>query len=553
MAAAGAVETVKTQRTAGALPRAETPESVGVSSQAVLDLLDEFERQGLEYHGLMILRHGKVAFETYRRPYAAEIPHSIYSFSKSVAATAAGFAVDEGLFSLDDKIGRYFPEYRPAKNAARWNSVTLRHVITMTSGLAFDVFHQNSSPDWIQDYLHSKLRDEPGAVFHYTNECAYLISVLVRRLTGQTMWEYLTPRLFVPLGIDVPFTETDQQGNPGGGWGIIWKLEDSAKFIQCYLDHGRWNGAQVIPAWWADEATRKQEDNSGNVKADSNVGYGYQFWMCALPNTFAARGMFCQQGVGMRDHDAVFVYFGADADEQKPFDVIYPHFPGGFFEGARAADPAVLAELSRRGSSLSFPQPPGSRRVPVLEEKLGRTVLKLRRQLLLNIAGYPQGLFPMTVNQMCVDRAGNMTDITLDFDEHEVQFSWREGKGEAAWRNRIPLGLDGKYRVGKIRLSGFEFDTYGWAEWKDDRTLYLNIRPIQTCTSSTFTLRFRGSRVKITPRSTPTYASIAANLCKLAYAYINQHDFWYFFVKRIFKIAPYVLESNLYGRLKGRN
>ncbi|MDR2525181.1 MAG: beta-lactamase family protein [Oscillospiraceae bacterium] len=530
------------------LPRALSPEEVGVSSQAILDLLDEFDRRQLEYHGLMLLRHGKVVFEQYRKPYAAEIPHSIYSFSKSIAATAAGFAVDEGLFDLDDTVGKHFPEYRPAKKAAYWDQVTLRHVITMTSGLAFDVFHQNASPDWIKDYLHSKLRDAPGEIFHYTNECAYLFSVLIRRLTGQTMWEYLTPRLFEPLGIDVPFTETDHEQNPGGGWGIIWKLEDSAKFMQCYLDDGKWQSRQVIPAWWVREATQKQSDNSGNRKADSNKGYGYQFWMCRQPNAFAARGMFCQQGFCMRDHDAVFVCFGADADEQKPFDVIYPHFPAGFFTGERAPAPDVLAELRRREQTLSFPEPPPSPRAPALEQKLSGSAIKLRKQRLLNLAGYPQGLLPMTVNQMCIDRAGNMTDIRLAFGEDQLQLSWREGK----WENSIPLGLDGKYRCGKVELAGFSFDTYAFAQWQDARTLYLSIRPIQTCVSNTFLLRFRGRRVKITPRSTPTFKSIAANLCKLSFAYLNNNPVMCLLSRFLFGIAPYILEGSHYGRVKRR-
>ncbi|MDR2753406.1 MAG: beta-lactamase family protein, partial [Oscillospiraceae bacterium] len=219
-----------------ALPRAKSPEEIGVSSRAILDLLKEFDRQGLEYHGLMILRHGKVAFEAFRKPYAAEIPHSIYSFSKSIAGTAAGFAIEEGLFSLDSTLAALFPEYRPKHAKKGWDDITIRHVLTMTTGLVFDVFHQSGAgTDWVKDYLHSKLRDTPGEVYHYTNENAYLISVLIRRLTGLSMFAYLRPRLFEPLGIDVPFSETDAQGNPAGGWGIIWKLEDSARFIQCYL------------------------------------------------------------------------------------------------------------------------------------------------------------------------------------------------------------------------------------------------------------------------------------------------------------------------------
>lgn len=533
------------------LPRAATPEEVGISSQAILDLLEEYDRQGLEYHGLMILRHGKVAFETYRKPYAAEIPHSIYSFSKSIAGTAAGFAIDEGLFALDSRLCDLFPEYRPARAPKGWDDVTIRHVLTMTTGLVFDVFHQSGAgTDWVADYLHSRLRDVPGEVYHYTNENAYLISVLIRRLTGLGMFTYLQPRLFAPLGIEVPFTEADQAGNPAGGWGIIWKLEDSARFIQCYLDGGKWNGQQVIPAWWAEEATKTQAENKANLKADSNVGYGYQFWMCRLPNTFAARGMFCQQGMAMRDHDAVFVYFGADADEQKPFEVIYPHFPRGFVAEGTAADAKTLQALRVKEQNTRFPTPPVAKRSP-LEAQLNGAVLHLRRQHFLNAIGFPLSLLPMTVNQMSLDRAGYIDAVRLDFTQGEVQFSWQEGK-DGRWQLSVPLGLDGAYRTGHVALSGFSFDTYSYAHWQDDSTLALHIRPIQSCASRTFTLCFGKRHVKMIPGSTPSFTSIAQNLNKLSYAYLNNNRLLCKFSDLCFGLAPSIMEAPLRGRLKRR-
>ncbi|MDR1630439.1 MAG: beta-lactamase family protein [Oscillospiraceae bacterium] len=542
------------EETTNSLPRAASPEEVGISSQAILNLLDEYDKQGYEYHGLMILRHGKVAFETYRAPYAKEIPHSIYSFSKSVAATSIGFAVEEGLLSLHDPVGKFFPEYRPKKNAERWDKITIWHVLTMTTGFAFNVFHQNSNPDWVKDYLHSHLRDEPGSVFHYTNENAYLISVLIRRISGQTLFEYLKPRLFDPLGIDVPYSEVDGAGNQGGGWGIIWKLEDSAKFIQCYLNNGKWNGKQIIPEWWAVEATKTQVSNADNIKADSKVGYGYQFWMCSLPNTFACRGMFCQQGVGMRDHDAVFVYVGAEADEQKPYDVIYPHFPAGFLDESEKheADETVLKELKSRAENLTFPAPPVSKRISVLEEKCNNNVLRLRKHLFLNTIGFPLSLLPMTVNQMALDRAGHIDNVYLDFKENEVFFTWQEGK-KAQWINTIPLGLDGKYREGRINLSGFELDTYSYANWEDDKTLLLNIRPIQTCCSRTLRVEFKShDRVKIIPRSTPSFKSVADNLYHLSHAFLNNSKPLCALSKFLFSIAPAVMEANFHGKLKSR-
>lgn len=531
------------------LPRAKTPEEAGVSSQAVLNLLDEFEKQGLEYHALMILRHGKVAFEAYRKPYAKDIPHTIYSFSKSVASTAIGFAIDEGLITLETRIGELFPEYRPKFNTDKWDKINLRHVLTMSTGFTFNVFHQNSNPDWVKDYLHSFLRDEPGTVFHYTNENAYLISVIIEKLTGLKMFDYLKPRLFDPLEIEVPWTETDSQGRPAGGWGIQWKLEDSAKFIQCYLNNGKWNGRQVIPEWWAIEATKRQIGNEANIKEDSKVGYGYQFWICSLPNTFACRGMFCNQGVGMRDYDAAFVYFGADADEQKPYDVIYPHFPAGFIDDGSKADKEIVEKLKKRVKNLSFPEPPVSLRYPANERLLSQSVIKLQPQLLLNAVGFPLSFLPMTVNEMALDRAGNINGIELEFNGGELVFSWTEGRRKI-YHNSIPAGLDGNYRKGHISLSGFEYDTYSFAYWESPDALVLNIRPIQSCCSRIFRFKLSsGGRVKVEVKSTPSYRSVADNLYRLSFAYLNNNRFLCGVSKIVFGLAPGVMEPDSYGRL----
>ena len=117
-----------------ALPRADFPEQVGVSSKAISELLDDFERSQIELHSIMILRHRKVAFETWRDPYAPDIPHTMYSVSKSFTSIAIGFAIDEGLLTLDTKVIDIFPEYRPQKYDENLEKLTVFHLLTMTAG-----------------------------------------------------------------------------------------------------------------------------------------------------------------------------------------------------------------------------------------------------------------------------------------------------------------------------------------------------------------------------------------------------------------------------------
>ncbi|MCC8022543.1 MAG: beta-lactamase family protein [Clostridiales bacterium] len=541
----------RTQRHAGdggahekSLPRAAYPEEAGVSSGAVLRLLEAFEESGLELHSLMILRHGKVAFECWRKPYGPDIPHMIYSFSKSVTATAVGFAIDEGLFSLESKLYEFFPEFleNPSPYA---KELTIRHLLTMTSGMNIDVMQSKDRDDWVGDFLHSKFKYQPGTVFHYTNENAYILSVLIHKLTGQTLREYLTPRLFEPLGIDVPFWETDPQGREAGGWGIQWRTEDSAKFMQCYLDGGKFAGVQVIPAWWAEEATSKQVSNADNYKEDSKVGYGYQFWRCRLPNTFSCRGMFCQQGVAMRDYDACLVYTGSDADEQKPFDVLYDHFPDGFLEDAEEAgvDFEAVEALRNKAAQLSLPQPPASKR-STLERELNQETIRVLPQPLLNAVKMPTSFLPVVITQMTHDKAGHIDNIQFQFQKSQAYLTWEE----AGARNQIPVGLDGTYREGEVHLAGFRFTTVSYGYWASPESFTVVIRPLESCSSRIFTFHFRaGGRVLITQASTPSTQSIAANLTKLAEAFLNNQAL-YAAGKRVLKLAPSVVE----GRLKAR-
>jgi hypothetical protein len=244
------------------------------------------------------------------------------------------------------------------------------------------------------------------------------------------------------------------------------------------------------------------------------------------------------------------VYFGADADEQKPFDVIYPHFPAGFIAEGTQAHPDDLEQLRTAAANLSFRSPPVSGRSP-LEQRLNHSQLKLKRQVVQNLLGFPLSVLPMTVNQMSLDRAGYINNLQLRFREDALDFSWTEGR-DARFSLAVPLGLDGKYATGHVTLSGFDFDTAGYANWESNNVLKIHIRFMQSCASRTFVLRFRGNRVKITPRSTPSFASIAANLNKLSYAYLNNNRLMCKVSDICFGLAPGFMEAPLRGHLKRR-
>ena len=176
-----------------ALPRADFPEQVGVSSKAISELLDDFERSGIELHSIMILRHGKVAFETWRDPYAPDIPHTMYSVSKSFASIATGFAIDEGLLTLDTKVIDIFPEYRPQKYDANLEKMTVFHLLTMTAGKDVSVLENKAKVSWLKSFFGARWAFAPGEGWKYISENCYVLCAIIQKLTGMTVREYLAP------------------------------------------------------------------------------------------------------------------------------------------------------------------------------------------------------------------------------------------------------------------------------------------------------------------------------------------------------------------------
>ena len=263
------------------LPRAASPEEVGVSSALTEQFLHYIKEQNLEFHSFMVIRHGKIAVEWYNEPYTADTSHSMYSVSKTFSATAIGFAVSEGLLSLDDKVLDFFPEYTPKSDSPYFDKLTVRSLITMTSGKQTNTLEEKGKIDWIEDFINSPWVFEPGTQYLYVNENIYMLCAIIHRVAKTSVVDYLMPRLFEPLGIERPFWETDQNGIEAGGWGLYIKTMDLAKVMTCYLHEGKYKNKQILPKEWVKEATVNQ---IGDIKMPSKdkdccAGYGYCIWM----------------------------------------------------------------------------------------------------------------------------------------------------------------------------------------------------------------------------------------------------------------------------------
>ena len=276
------------------LPRA-TPESQGIPSQALNLFLQELSAgQEINPHSVMVLRHGKVVLNASWAPYRSDYPHMMYSLSKSVTAVAVGLAIAEGDLSLQDRLVDIFPEKTNPLRVLWQKNLTVRHLLTMSSGINFNEAGSVLEKDWVRAFLDSDNAFEPGSSFFYNSLNTYMLSAAVVRRTGMGLVDYLTPRLFAPLGIEKVHWEKCPQGIEKGGWGLFLLPEDMAKLGQLFLQRGLWHtekgDRQLIPEDWVDQMTTEQ------IRSDSECpdGYGYQVWLCPMEGAYQFNGVFGQ-------------------------------------------------------------------------------------------------------------------------------------------------------------------------------------------------------------------------------------------------------------------
>jgi CubicO group peptidase (beta-lactamase class C family) len=302
------------------LPRS-TPDAEGLPSSAVAAFLERLDELRFP-HAMKLLRHGRVIAEATWSPYRAEMPHSMFSVSKSFTSIAIGLLIDEGRLSLDDLVVDLLPSEVPADPPPHLAAVRLRHVLEMTIGHDAEPFPSDDldpGVTWAQHVLAAPIPHEPGTHWIYNTPATYLLSCIVQAVTGTRMLDYLTPRLFEPLGILNPAWEQSPEGVDTGGWGLSITIEDLAVFGQFLLQRGQWDGRQVVPAAWIDDATAAHADNGNRPgePVDWQQGYGYQFWR-SQHRAYRGDGAFGQFVVVMPHQDAVFVMTGGYDDMQVP-------------------------------------------------------------------------------------------------------------------------------------------------------------------------------------------------------------------------------------------
>lgn len=273
------------------------------SSDLFAALLRELDAsKDTDMHHFMALRHGKVICECNFAPYPKGMWHITHSMCKSITGMAIGMLIEEGKLKLNENIYDIFSDHMNAFSKIFRPVITVENLLTMTSGITFNESGIVSGNDWLGSFLNASVNGKPGTEFQYNSLNTYVLSAIVTKRTGETLTEYLTPRLFGPLGITKYYWETCPKGITKGGWGLFLCAEDMAKLGQLYLQRGKWNGQQLVSEYWIEISTAR------HLKTQNDTyGYGYQLWMEQRPGSFEYNGMLGQNVIIYPDMDMVLV------------------------------------------------------------------------------------------------------------------------------------------------------------------------------------------------------------------------------------------------------
>ena len=306
--------------TSTALPRSK-PESQGIAPAGIRNFIESADDQIDSMHSFMLVRNGYVVAEAWWKPESADKPHILWSLSKSFTSTAVGLAIAEGKLSIDDPVLKFFPDDAPEDPSKNLQAMRVRDLLTMTAGHQKEVRFREAK-HWVQAFLNHPVPHKPGTHFQYNTPATYMLSAIVQRVTGETVLDYLQPRLFGPLGIEKPRWDTSPQDITLGGYGLFLRTEDIAKFGQLYLQKGSWDGRQLIPEAWIDQATSKQVSNGSDPDRDWDQGYGFQFWRCRH-DAYRGDGKDGQFCIVLPDRNTVVAITANTRDMQAILNVVW--------------------------------------------------------------------------------------------------------------------------------------------------------------------------------------------------------------------------------------
>ncbi|MES2829798.1 MAG: serine hydrolase [Bacteroidota bacterium] len=462
------------------------PEKEGVDSKGILDFVNATRSSKTEFHSFMLLRHGKVIAEAWWNPYAPDLRHTLYSCSKSFTATAIGFAINEGKIKLDSKIVSFFPDQAPASISENLAQLSVRDALIMADGQDPEPGYIIADTNWVKGFLAAPIVHKPGTKFLYNSLGTYMLSAIIQKVTGQTLLEYLTPRLFKPLGIKNADWETDLKGINTGGWGLRVKTEDMAKFAQLFLQKGKWKGKQILPLGWTEEASSAkiiQHPDMPKARrdaSDSEQGYGYQMWR-SKNNAYRGDGAFGQYMIVMPDQDAVIAITAETSDMQGEIDLVWKYLLPAMKPDKLPKNKAAVAELKKTLKELALPpnQKTSDGFAPDINGK--SYILVNAQSKISNIA------FNFSGDGIC--------KVSLTGDTANYSLSFAAGSWLPSSTNKPGPSLTA--RAQEVRTMLVPAKVAGSYSWLDDHRLALTLRYIESPHTEKFICEFVGDNITV--------------------------------------------------------
>ena len=341
-----------------ALPRS-TPSAQGVAASGVAAFVAALEAHpGIDPHGLILVRHGQVVAEGWWAPYSPERLHLLYSLSKTFMSTAVGFAVQEGLLSLDDPVADHFPEFEEELPEAS-RRILVRHALAMASGHDAEMLpiaFETDPVEPVRGFLLHAPEHEPGSWFAYSQPANYTVAAILQRAAGTDLVSYLRPRLLDPLGVPPVSWQEYPPGRSLGFSGLHANTETFAKLGLLHLDDGVWDGEQLLPEGWATEVRTSRVSTAREDNPDWAQGYGFQVWMAR--HGYRGDGAYGQFMVILPEQDVVLAINSAEEDMQAVLDAAWTHLLPAF--GTDGEGPESDAALAERLAHLELPGSSGA-------------------------------------------------------------------------------------------------------------------------------------------------------------------------------------------------
>ena len=278
-------------------------------------------------HGVVIARHGALVYEHYFAgkderlgmplgdvTFDAGTKHDTRSISKSVTSLLVGIALDRGLLTdLDTPVFSFFPEYDDLRTPEK-DRITLRHLLTMSSGLAWDEtsasYGDASNTYWRMEVaprsdrfvLEQPFAALPGTVFNYNSGSAELLGVILRKVVGKRLDKFAKEALFDPLGIEDWDWDGSSGFNPAAASGLRLRPRDLAKIGELVLERGNWHGRQIVSSSWIEDSiTPRQSGKDAAMmfyRPEGITSYGYLWWLGRSPPDHPEHDIIAGSGYG---------------------------------------------------------------------------------------------------------------------------------------------------------------------------------------------------------------------------------------------------------------